>query len=207
MPVNQNGNHSNRLAGDGRQGWQANDQFEHRDRNVEHDRYRQEQEDRDRGQGQSGYTAGRHGADPSLRFDRGNVGASYREYEDRQPIGGDERWSGRGGERLDHRERGASSHHGKGPKSFTMSDERLRERVCEALTDDHDVDASDIDVTVKDGEVTLTGIVEDRRAKRLAEDCADSVRGVRDVQNQLRIRAAAPPSAEGIKAPRGGASS
>jgi len=38
------------------------------------------------------------------------------------------------------------------------------------------------------GEVTLSGTVEDRRAKRDAEDCACSVSGVRDVQNLLRVK-------------------
>jgi hypothetical protein len=36
--------------------------------------------------------------------------------------------------------------------------------------------------------VTLDGVVENRAEKRLAEDCADSVEGVVDVHNQLRIR-------------------
>ena len=37
------------------------------------------------------------------------------------------------------------------------------------------------------GEVTLTGSVPDRHAKRLAEDLAEDVWGVRDVQNQIRV--------------------
>jgi osmotically-inducible protein OsmY len=60
--------------------------------------------------------------------------------------------------------------------------------VCEALTDHDDVDATDIEVTVKNGEVALTGVVEDRYMKRLAEECVERVSGVRDVHNQLRIR-------------------
>ncbi|MBZ5581426.1 MAG: BON domain-containing protein, partial [Acidobacteriia bacterium] len=34
---------------------------------------------------------------------------------------------------------------------------------------------------------TLAGSVEDRSAKRLAEDLAASVSGVKDVHNQLRL--------------------
>jgi osmotically-inducible protein OsmY len=41
---------------------------------------------------------------------------------------------------------------------------------------------------VTGGEVTLSGVVEDRRARRDAEDCAYTVSGVRDVQNLLRVR-------------------
>ena len=78
-------------------------------------------------------------------------------------------------------------HRGKGPTSYTRSDERIRELICEALTDDEHIDASHIEVAVKGGEVTLTGTVEDRRAKRLAEDIADRCSGVKDIQNQLRV--------------------
>ena len=79
-------------------------------------------------------------------------------------------------------------HRGKGPQGFQRSDERVRELVCEALTDDDDVDATHVEVNVKNGEVMLAGTVEDREMKRRAEDCALRVPGVRDVHNQLRIR-------------------
>jgi hypothetical protein len=79
-------------------------------------------------------------------------------------------------------------HRGKGPQGFVRSDERVRELVCEALTDDDEVDATHIEVSVKNGEVMLAGTVDDREQKRLAEDCVERVRGVRDVHNQLRIR-------------------
>ncbi len=79
------------------------------------------------------------------------------------------------------------SHRGKGPKNFQRSDERLRELISEALSDDHDVDASEIEVEVKNGEVILKGTVEDRRTKRLAEDCVERISGIGDIQNQLRV--------------------
>lgn len=82
-------------------------------------------------------------------------------------------------------------HAGKGPVGFQRSDDRIRELVSEALTDDGEVDASRIEVTVKAGEVTLTGAIEDRRMKRLAEDCVEAVPGVKDVHNQLRVGPAA----------------
>jgi osmotically-inducible protein OsmY len=82
---------------------------------------------------------------------------------------------------------GRESHRGKGPSGYVRSDERIRELVCEALTDDHDIDATHIEITVKNGEVVLGGTVEDRRQKRMAEDCVEHVSGVKDVQNQIRI--------------------
>jgi osmotically-inducible protein OsmY len=79
------------------------------------------------------------------------------------------------------------SHRGKGPQGYTRSDERIREAVCEALTEDHNVDATHIDVTVRNGEVILAGTVEDRMQKRMAEDTVEQIAGVKDVQNQIRV--------------------
>lgn len=84
-------------------------------------------------------------------------------------------------------DRGTGPHRGKGPSGYQRSDERIRELVCDSLTDDDQLDASRIEVGVTGGEVTLSGRVDDRRAKRAAEDCAYSVSGVRDVQNRLRV--------------------
>lgn len=89
------------------------------------------------------------------------------------------------------RRRASGPHAGRGPRGYQRSDERIREDVNERLTDHPDIDASEIEVRVDNGEVTLIGAVEDRRTKRLAEDVAESVSGVRDVHNQLRIGQAA----------------
>jgi hypothetical protein len=78
-------------------------------------------------------------------------------------------------------------HAGKGPKGYRRSDERIREDVGDVLERHPDIDASDIELQVSEGVVTLSGMVEDRRTKRLAEDVVDTVAGVKDVFNQLRI--------------------
>jgi hypothetical protein len=77
---------------------------------------------------------------------------------------------------------------GRGPKGYQRSDERIREDVCERLTQHPEIDAVDIDIQVKGGEVTLAGTVTRREEKRMAEDVADSVSGVKDVHNQLRTQ-------------------
>ncbi len=77
---------------------------------------------------------------------------------------------------------------GRGPKGYQRSDERLREEVSDRLMADDQIDASDIEVEVRNGEVSLTGTVRDRWAKRRAEDCAEQVMGVRDVMNQIRVQ-------------------
>jgi osmotically-inducible protein OsmY len=78
-------------------------------------------------------------------------------------------------------------HRGRGPKNYRRSDERVREDVSDRLSDNDWLDASDIEVQVENGNVTLTGTVESRYAKRLAEDIAESCSGVTNVQNNLRV--------------------
>ena len=78
-------------------------------------------------------------------------------------------------------------HRGKGPKGYTRSDERIKEDINEKLYHDSFVDASNIEITVTDGEATLSGTVDSRETKRRAEDLAESVTGVKNVQNQLRV--------------------
>lgn len=76
---------------------------------------------------------------------------------------------------------------GRGPRGYRRSDERIREDVCQCLTDDDHIDASDIEVTVKDREVMLTGTVTSRMQKRHAEDLIERLAGVRDVINSIRV--------------------
>ncbi len=86
------------------------------------------------------------------------------------------------------RESGRESYFGRGPRGYRRSDERIREDISDRLTWHPAIDASDVEVGVENAEVTLTGVVEDRRAKRLAADIADEVMGVEDVHNQLKVR-------------------
>jgi hypothetical protein len=84
-------------------------------------------------------------------------------------------------------EHGAGSFAGKGPKGYRRSDDRIREDICDRLTDDWRIDPTDVEVAVSDGEVTLTGVVNSRGEKRRAEDLVEDVHGVRDVHNNLRV--------------------
>jgi len=79
-------------------------------------------------------------------------------------------------------------HRGRGPANYTRSDERILEDACDRLTQDWGVDASAIQVTVQNGEVTLDGTVPSRQQKRRAEDCVDDLSGVKHVQNNLRVQ-------------------
>ena len=84
-----------------------------------------------------------------------------------------------------------ADHRGRGPKGYVRSDARIEEDIHDRLTDDPYLDAREITVTVADREITLDGTVDSRRAKRHAEDCADSISGVTHVQNNLRVQATA----------------
>jgi osmotically-inducible protein OsmY len=82
------------------------------------------------------------------------------------------------------------SYTGRGPRGYQRTDDRIREDVCDMLTDDHRVDASDIDIQVSKGEVTLAGSVRTREEKRFTEDIVERVSGVREVNNNLKVRPA-----------------
>lgn len=80
-----------------------------------------------------------------------------------------------------------STHQGRGPKGYERSDDRIKELVCERLTDAPSLDASEIVVEVKNHEVSLTGSVDSRSAKHLAEDLVESVGGITEINNQLKV--------------------
>ena len=87
-----------------------------------------------------------------------------------------------------HAGMGRQSYSGMGPKNYTRSDERLTEDLCERLTMDHDIDASDIEVKVAQGTATLEGTVSQRWMKHRAEDLADGCPGVRSVENRIKVQ-------------------
>jgi BON domain len=84
------------------------------------------------------------------------------------------------------------SFRGRGPKGYERSDERLKEMICERLTDDPRIDASEVSVEVTQKVVRLTGSVEDRRTKHAIEDLIDRC-GVKDIDNQLRVQSGQQP--------------
>ncbi len=161
-------------------GWESGESAlpEFRDPDVHRTR-EEEEEARDWRRRQGGGPGTRPGSFP-YDYDARRAGGMPTG-EDRTRYGG-----GPGYEREARRPSGP--HVGKGPKNYQRSNERILEDVNERLTRHGDIDATDIEVRVENGEVWLTGMVENRQQKRLAEDVADSVAGVRDVHNELRIQ-------------------
>jgi osmotically-inducible protein OsmY len=185
-------------AGRGDHGGSRGDWREPHDRNPR---------DRDR-EGGPGRREGEHGRDERNFMDRvtdevrswfGDEEAERRRRQDFREMygreGRDERdtWDrGRAPAASDWAGSPRGPYAGRGPRGYQRSDDRIREDVCERLSRHGMLDASDVDVTVTAGEVTLRGSVPSRWAKREAEDLTDSVSGVRDVHNELRV---SPPGA------------
>lgn len=80
------------------------------------------------------------------------------------------------------------NHFGKGPKGYQRSEARIKEEACEILTRNHELDASEIEVELKDRCLYLKGEVASRGDKRLAEELVEDIAGIDDVQNQLTVK-------------------
>lgn len=133
----------------------------------------------------------------SFRRDNNNRFGRTRDYHyEGQPYGGYEpsynryessfdqnfqRYSGTGGYGQ------VTDYRGRGPKGWKRSDERIKEDVSDLLERHPYIDASEIEVNVKDGVVILSGSVEDRRTKRMTEDAVENLPGVKDVRNELNV--------------------
>jgi len=158
------------------------------------------------GEGSSGYGQGSRSYTQRYNYPTGyRSGQSYSEprrgYDyDRDYDRGEERgWWDRasdavaswfGDEEAERRRRmdAQREHRGRGPKGYRRSDERIKEDVNDRLSDDYYLDASDVEVAVVNTEVTLSGTVNSRDDKRRAEDIAESVSGVTNVENRLRVK-------------------
>ena len=123
----------------------------------------------------------------------------------------DARWPRTEGEgrRPEYERWGRESYAGRGPRGYQRTDQRVWEDVCARLTDEPHVDASDVEVRVENGEVTLEGSVRSREEKRRAEDAIERITGVRDVHNHLHVahggigEPGAPQTPLGIASPGG----
>ena len=97
--------------------------------------------------------------------------------------------SGLGGERRIARPEG--TFRGRGPRGYVRLPARIYEDLCDRLTENPFVDASDIEVGIAGSEVTLNGTVNDPIALRQAQAIAEEVAGVSHVHNRLQLRESA----------------
>jgi osmotically-inducible protein OsmY len=75
---------------------------------------------------------------------------------------------------------------GRGPRTWSRSDARIREEVCERLLQDRLLDARGIEVQVRDGVVGLEGHVPGASDITHADSIARGAPGVVHVENRLR---------------------
>ncbi|MCC7369092.1 MAG: BON domain-containing protein [Chloroflexi bacterium] len=112
------------------------------------------------------YSGGQYAGMPFGSGRQGQSGGSFRQ----------------GGEQFSH-----GPFTGRGPRNYQRSDERIREDICEALTQHGEIDASAMEVDVRQGVVTLRGVADSGRVRRLTEEIVEEITGVQDVENQLRV--------------------
>lgn len=143
-------------------------------------------EGRDRESGWSGSTGG-YGRSPSTSGGAGYEGGRGQEFGGGYSGVGPTYGYSEGRFGTGSRTRGRYT--GRGPKNYVRSDDRIREDVSDRLEQHGEIDASELEVRVENGEVTLDGTVEDRHMKRLAEDAVEECSGVRQVHNRIRVQA------------------
>lgn len=77
---------------------------------------------------------------------------------------------------------------GKGLRSYRPDDACILERINERLCDHPYLDASDMEVAVENDVVFLTGTVNSREDKRLAEEIAEEITGVEMLRTDFILR-------------------
>ncbi|HEX6334830.1 MAG TPA: BON domain-containing protein [Flavisolibacter sp.] len=90
-------------------------------------------------------------------------------------------------ERRRRMDRAMGPNRGKGPKGYQRSDDRIREDVSDRFYYDDYLDASEVSIRVEGGEVVLEGTVDSKEAKRRAEDIAEDIPGVKNVENHIKV--------------------
>ena len=77
--------------------------------------------------------------------------------------------------------------HGLGADQKPTLDDRISDQVRMKLATDADVKGGALDVTVKDGVVTLKGRVDTDKGKTKATKLTKKVKGVKEVDNELVV--------------------
>ena len=77
---------------------------------------------------------------------------------------------------------------GLGPKGYNDAGDPTGQEVASRLTQHGQVDASNIEITIDNGEVLLEGTVDSEETKRLAQEALESIVSVGSVQNLLQVQ-------------------
>lgn len=77
---------------------------------------------------------------------------------------------------------------GLGPSGYDSAGDPVGQEVYSRLTQHGQIDASNIEIVIDNGEVLLEGTVDSEETKRLAEEAVATVTGVSSVQNLLQVQ-------------------
>jgi hypothetical protein len=77
---------------------------------------------------------------------------------------------------------------GRGPIGYDSAGDPTGQEVYSRLTQHGQIDASDIEIVIDNGEVLLDGTVDSEETKRLAQEAVETITGVRSVQNLLQVK-------------------
>ncbi|MDA0205076.1 MAG: BON domain-containing protein [Acidobacteria bacterium] len=69
-----------------------------------------------------------------------------------------------------------------------LSDDQLFDQVNRRLVTDPQLGARPLQITVKNGKVTVTGFVENLKLQKRVDKVVKKVKGVREVDNRVQIR-------------------
>ncbi len=118
---------------------------------------------------------------------RSDYGMGREPWREGQARWDTERNSGRGWGWDQPRRGDQRGQYGRGPKGYKRSDDRISEDIHDRLHNDGYIDSREVTISVQDGRVTLSGVVSDRQTKHAIENLVDSVHGVRDIDNEIRV--------------------
>lgn len=78
--------------------------------------------------------------------------------------------------------------HGSGPPGNRRPDKEIKAEIERLLAWQKTIDATAIQVDVKDGVVTLSGNVSSPNEKQIAGNITENVLGIREIKNHLNIK-------------------
>ncbi|HKQ48259.1 MAG TPA: BON domain-containing protein [Phycisphaerae bacterium] len=123
-------------------------------------------------------------------YSGGRSEGAFGTYEGQRGMGwngGRGRESFGGGQRSQGRFSSQGRQRNRGPKGYTRSDERIKEDLSDRLMEGY-LDASEVEIDVSSGVVTLKGTVDSRDSKYQIEELAENIGGVKDVNNEIKIK-------------------
>lgn len=147
------------------------------------------------GFGQQGYGQLGYPQQPQQGFfqpqaQQGMVHQGYAQQQPQQDFGGQAGQFGSGYDIYQQPGRATSDvpRDRRGPKNYARSDERIRELICERVTQNLLIDVSDVSIEVQNGRVALNGTVPNRQMKHAIEDVVDRCWGVQDIENNIGVQ-------------------